>query len=202
MHARDTKSVILDTAARLFNQHGTQSVSTNRIAAEISISVGNLYYHFNNKEEIIRTLYDRMVAEVDELWSEVGNASIERLKTLFNDQIQQMWEYRFFQREELALLIKDPLLTMKNRKVRQRRREEMLTFMAGLIDAEVLSQPADPDAIPALVKAIWIVSENWLAFLELEGMDVNRKNIHTGSNLIMQLFRPYLVEGFEKKNLF
>ena len=56
MYARDTKSVILDTAVRLFNQHGSQSVSTNRIAAEMSISVGNLYYHFNNKEDIIRSL--------------------------------------------------------------------------------------------------------------------------------------------------
>jgi AcrR family transcriptional regulator len=56
MHARDTKSVILDKAVRLFNQRGSQSVSTNRIAADMSISVGNLYYHFNNKEDIIRSL--------------------------------------------------------------------------------------------------------------------------------------------------
>jgi AcrR family transcriptional regulator len=195
MHARDTKSVILDTAVRLFNQHGTQSVSTNRIAAEISISVGNLYYHFNNKEEIIRSLYNRMVAEVDELWSDVGNASIERLRMLFNDQIQQMWAYRFFQREELALLIKDPLLAKQNREVRQRRRAEMEAFMGGLMDAGVLSQPDDPEAIPALVKAIWIVSENWVAFLELEGMKINRKSIHAGTDLIMRVLMPYLAPG-------
>ena len=195
MHARDTKSVILDTAVRLFNQNGTQSVSTNRIAAEISISVGNLYYHFNNKEEIIRTIYDRMVSEVDELWSEVGNVSIERLRMLFNDQIQRMWEYRFFQREELALLIKDPLLSNQNREVRRRRREEIEAFMGGLIDAGVLSQPDDPEAIPALVKAIWIVSENWLAFLELEGKKINRKSIHAGTDLIMRVLEPYLSPG-------
>ena len=195
MHARDTKSVILDTAARLFNQHGSQSVSTNRIAAEISISVGNLYYHFNNKEEIIRALYDRMVAELDELWSGIGDPTLRRLRMLLNDQIEQMWEYRFFQREQLALLIKDPLLSKKTRQVRRRRREEVEAFMGGLMDAGVLSQSDDPEVIPALVKAIWIVSENWLAFLELEGVKVNKKNVHAGTDLIMRVLKPYLSAG-------
>ena len=195
MPTRDTKSVILDTAVRLFNQHGSQRVSTNRIAAEISISVGNLYYHFNNKEEIIRALYDRMVAELDELWSDVRAPSLKRLRKLFNDQIEQMGEYQFFQREQLALLIKDPLLSKKNRQVRRRRREEVEAFMRGLMDAGVLSQPDDPDGIPALVKAIWIVSENWLAFLELEGMTVNRKSIHAGTELVMRVLTPYLSPG-------
>jgi AcrR family transcriptional regulator len=195
MHARDTKSVILDTAVRLFNQHDSQSVSTNRIAAEMSISVGNLYYHFNNKEDIIRTLYDRMAAEVDALWSEIGNPTISRLREIFEQQIQQMWEYRFFQRERLALLNRDPLLSKKNHAVRQRRREEIEAIMNGLIDAGVLSEPEDAETIPALVKAIWIVSENWLTFLELEGISVNRKNIRAGADLIMQIFRPYLTHG-------
>lgn len=192
MPTRDTKSVILDTAARLFNQHGSQSVSTNRIAAEISISVGNLYYHFSNKEEIIRTLYDRMVAEVDEPWSDVGEPSINLLRKLFNDQIQQMWEYRFFQREQLALLIRDPLLSKKNREVRRRRRRDIEAFVRSLVESGVLSHVDDPGMIPDLVKAVWIVSENWLAFLELEGMEVNSKNIQSGTNLIMRVFMPYL----------
>lgn len=192
MPTRDTKSVILDTAVRLFNQHGSQSVSTNRIAAEISISVGNLYYHFSNKEEIIRTLYDRMVAEVDEPWSDVGEPSINLLRKLFNDQIQQMWEYRFFQREQLALLIRDPLLSKKNREVRRRRRRDIEAFVRSLVESGVLSHVDDPGMIPDLVKAVWIVSENWLAFLELEGMEVNSKNIQSGTNLIMRVFMPYL----------
>ena len=195
MHARDTKSVILDTAVRLFNQHGSQSVSTNRIAAEISISVGNLYYHFDNKEDIIRTLYDRMTAEVDELWSGISNPTISRLRDIFDQQIQQMWEYRFFQRERLALLNRDSLLLKKNHGVRQRRREQIEAFMSGLINADVLSKPKDAETIQALVTAIWIISENWLAFLELEGINVDQKNIRAGADLIMRIFRPYMMPG-------
>ena len=195
MHARDTKSVILDTAVRLFNQHGSQSVSTNRIAAEMSISVGNLYYHFNNKEDIIRSLYDRMAVEMDELWSGFVPPTISRLEEMLERLIQQMWEYRFFQREQLSLMKKDPLLLKKNHEVRKHKREEIETFMRGLAYANVLRQPLDEETITALARAIEIISENWLAYLELEGKSDSRKNVRAGTNLILQIMRPYLSPG-------
>lgn len=195
MHARDTKSVILDTAVRLFNQRGSQSVSTNRIAADMSISVGNLYYHFNNKEDIIRSLYDRMTVEMDDLWSGFVPPTISRLEEMLERLIQQMWEYRFFQREQLTLMKKDPLLLKKNHEVRKRKRKEIETFMRGLADANILRQPLDEETITALARAIEIISENWLAFLELEGKSASRKNVRAGTNLILQIMRPYLSPG-------
>ena len=52
---------ILDAALALFNDSGTARISTNHIAAAAGISPGNLYYHFQNKEEIIRALFERTV---------------------------------------------------------------------------------------------------------------------------------------------
>ncbi|MCP4404167.1 MAG: TetR/AcrR family transcriptional regulator [bacterium] len=40
--SRHTKEWILSTACTLFNEHGTQAVSTKRSAKEMSISPGNL----------------------------------------------------------------------------------------------------------------------------------------------------------------
>lgn len=191
MPTRDTKSVILDTAGHLFNQRGSQNVSTNRIAAEMSISVGNLYYHFNNKEDIIRSLYDRMTIDMDELWSGLVTPTIP-LEEMLERLIQQMWEYRFFQREQLALMNNDPLLLKKNHEVRKRKREKLETFMSGLVSADILRQPLDEATIPVLASVIWIISENWLAFLELEGKNVSRKNVRAGTRLILQVIKPYL----------
>jgi len=192
MNARNTRSAILDMAVKLFNQHGSQSVSTNRIAAEMGISVGNLYYYFNNKEDVIRALYDRMAAEMNDLWLVVAGFNISRLREMFDRLIQQMWEYRFFQREQLTLMKKDPLLLKKNREVRLRTRGEIEGLIRGLAQANILRQPQDDETTPTLVNAVWIVSENWLAFLELEGKSISQKNVQAGTNLILQIMRPYL----------
>ena len=53
---------IIDAALMLFNDQGTGAVSTNHIADAAGISPGNLYYHFRNKEEIIRVLFERLFA--------------------------------------------------------------------------------------------------------------------------------------------
>ncbi|MCF2152020.1 TetR/AcrR family transcriptional regulator [Desmonostoc muscorum LEGE 12446] len=58
MNTRDTKSRIIETAIELFNQHGTQTISTNHIADSMGISPENLYYHFKNKQEIIRIILE------------------------------------------------------------------------------------------------------------------------------------------------
>ena len=57
-----TREKILDTALALFNKEGTAAISTNHIAEAAGISPGNLYYHFRNKEEVIRELFERLSA--------------------------------------------------------------------------------------------------------------------------------------------
>src|SRR6266567_9459354 len=63
-----TRDRILEAALRLFNERGTAAVSTNHIAAEAGISPGNLYYHFADKQEIIRALHERYAAANEGLW--------------------------------------------------------------------------------------------------------------------------------------
>lgn len=62
-----TKERILLNAKRLFSQNGIANTRLQQIADETQISVGNLAYHFTNKEEIVRDLYGVTLDEISEI---------------------------------------------------------------------------------------------------------------------------------------
>ena len=50
------------TAIKLFNEEGVTNVSTVKLSNELHISPGNLYYYFDNKEHLIRSIWEEMLA--------------------------------------------------------------------------------------------------------------------------------------------
>src|SRR6187402_1363261 len=117
-----TRDRILKAALRLFNEQGTGAVSTNHIAEAAGISPGNLYYHFKNKEEIIRELFQRLYTAWDtEL--QASDPSAIRLQDIIHiveTNYQIIWRYRFAYRELTALLRQDAELRTGFLAVRQR----------------------------------------------------------------------------------
>jgi AcrR family transcriptional regulator len=49
----DKKREILDAASRVFRRRGLQATGMRDIAAELGMAVGNLYYYFKDKEELL-----------------------------------------------------------------------------------------------------------------------------------------------------
>ena len=58
-----TRSAIIDAALRLFRERGYDATTMRAIATEAGVSVGNAYYYFESKEQLIQGFYDR--AQVD-----------------------------------------------------------------------------------------------------------------------------------------
>ncbi len=60
----DTLQRILDSAEKLFAQHGFQGTSTRQIAAEAGISIQTLHYHCENKLNLYHMVLKRSVIPV------------------------------------------------------------------------------------------------------------------------------------------
>lgn len=58
-----TKQRILEGSINMFNEHGVANVRLQQIADECGISVGNLAYHFKNKEAIVSYVYNEIFQE-------------------------------------------------------------------------------------------------------------------------------------------
>ncbi|WP_153456725.1 TetR/AcrR family transcriptional regulator [Streptomyces smaragdinus] len=59
----ETRTLILETAMRLFQERGYHKTTMRAIAAEAGVSVGNAYYYFDSKAALITGFYDRMSRE-------------------------------------------------------------------------------------------------------------------------------------------
>src|SRR5882724_3131030 len=58
--SEQTRTLILETALRLFRERGYDRTTMRAIADEAGVSVGNAYYYFSSKEHLIQGFYDRM----------------------------------------------------------------------------------------------------------------------------------------------
>lgn len=94
----NTKSKILTTALKLFNELGLAKVTLRNIATKMGISQGNLCYHFKKREDILEALYHQLVALMDEVVHQAG-MSLPTLSSSFQTSkrmMQHFYEYRFF----------------------------------------------------------------------------------------------------------
>jgi AcrR family transcriptional regulator len=112
---------IIEASLELFNARGVRSVTTNHIAAHISISSGNLYYHFRNKEQIIREIFPRIADAARSAihFPEEGEITAAQVGRYHLAGIRSLWEYRFFLRDLTELLSRDPILAKDYRKLQR-----------------------------------------------------------------------------------
>jgi AcrR family transcriptional regulator len=73
--AARTRSTIIDAALGLFRERGYDATTMRAIAAEAGVSVGNAYYYFESKEQLIQGFYDR--AQVDHAAAARGVLEVE-----------------------------------------------------------------------------------------------------------------------------
>lgn len=58
-----TRALIVESALRLFRERGYERTTMRAIAEAAGVSVGNAYYYFRSKEELVQGFYDQIAAE-------------------------------------------------------------------------------------------------------------------------------------------
>lgn len=187
-----TKDRIIETAIELFNQKGTKLISTNHIAAEMGISPGNLYYHFRNKEEIIRAIFEQMdavgLADYEQIIAVQPAGSLAAMEETFLMIQRFNWRYRFFKRELTALIMNDPVL----REGHIRTHRNMLQLIRHSIENSIaqglLNSMEEPELI-LFTEELWLLTLFWLNYLEVGGEEVNEEALRRGNDLVRQTVR-------------
>lgn len=197
-----TKDKIIETSVKLFNEKGCLNTSTRHISDELGISVGNLYYHFKNKEEILIEIFLRYVNAVFKEISFLNHSQDEifLLKNFLVDTLDSNIEYRFLHLELNLLLIsfsKFKTIMQEQLKLEIKMIKELLYHQ---IKYGYLKQLNEIE-IEFLVSNSWILATSNLSYWNLLSDDII-KNVKKGSLNVYYLIKPYLTQkSLENENI-
>ncbi len=160
---RRTAERILEVTLALFNRFGEPNVSTTLISAELSISPGNLYYHYPAKDELINALFDRYERALGEiLQAAEGVENVEDAWLFMHMLFELVWAYRFLYRDLNDLLSKNRRLETHFQFVLKHKAKAMHALLDGLSrnGAVRLSRA---EAAPLATSMVVLVTY-WLSF--------------------------------------
>lgn len=191
-----TRKRILDAALELFNRQGYSAVSTHHIAAACGISPGNLYYHFRNKEDIVRVLFSQALDFVgsgteDSARPDAADPSGLERALAFLSELN--WRYSFLKRDLPIILLNDPLLRERFHAVHREQLSSIQTDLEQAMVGGVIRAFTEPDIV-RLSRILWLVALFWPTFLDVGGEEYSRENLNEGAELIRLLYSLLLTD--------
>ena len=190
----DTKTRILDAALNLFNEQGTANVTTNHIAEALSMSPGNLYYHFRNKAEIVRALFARIAAAwaINYAVTPATMPSLSMMEDMLAGNFEIQARYRFFFRDLTLLLNADPDLAASYRANREAGLGNTKFLITLFVEAGVLNPVGDAEAIDDIAQLLWLVGDFWLVFKDTGGAEFSPADSLQGVRMFRRILTPHL----------
>lgn len=197
------KEEIIEKSIELFNKKGCVNTSTRHIADALDISVGNLYYYFKNKEEIIISIYQVFMKELTSHVTSLKDGedkAFDYYKFLI-DQMEYELKYRFLRLEMNNLLTKYPNVKKAFEKGMTIKLEQMKDMFLHQIKYGY-TKKLDEQELDFLVSNTWIIVTQWEIFWIISTSIDEKRRREIGILNLLYFIKPYLTKkGLEKSNL-
>ncbi|WP_028771996.1 TetR/AcrR family transcriptional regulator [Shewanella waksmanii] len=189
-----TRDKIVHASLALFNEHGERSITTNHIAAHLGISPGNLYYHFRNKEDIIRSIFNLYQEHLTAGFQpyEDEEVSIDLLMGYFDALFYTLWEFRFMYANLVIILGRDAELNQLYAQTHQTFLQRASQILVKLKQDGVLDI-ADEEITP-LTDTIRMVACFWISNRLTHHADhsqITKTSLYEGLLRVIMIFKAY-----------
>ncbi|WP_319559481.1 TetR/AcrR family transcriptional regulator [Marispirochaeta sp.] len=187
------KDRIVAATIKLMNELGTQKITTNHIIDTLGISPGTLYYHFKNREEIIRAVFRSITEDFDALF--VQNPASGEIRELFQvvGRIYRLYfTYRFFYLDLSMLLDRDPELADAYRENYRNKKNKLRELFIGLEKQGLMKPFESEDDRDLFLQNQWLINDYWLSFQKALGLSDAETMITNGIRGYMAFIREYL----------
>ncbi len=188
-----TRDKIVLASLELFNEHGERSITTNHIAAHLGISPGNLYYHFRNKEDIIRSIFTQYEEHLESGFQPYRDVpvTVELLVGYFDAMFYTMWQFRFMYANLADILGRDELLKARYLKAQ----EQVLTRCAHVLEQLCADGflTIENDKVRDLADTIKMIVASWIGYQLTQSSiaSITKGNLYEGLLRVLLIFRGY-----------
>lgn len=194
-----TKDKIKNASRKLFNNKGFKNVTLREVANELSISYGNVTYHFKTKQQLILCLYEDMLKETKEI---IKTFDSDNLFTGILDAPKITFEismkYLFFYVDFIEIKRSYPNLSLKLEEDNSSRKKGYLQILKQLKAQGILRDELTDNDLDYLmdlsgaIRTFFFINLNPNDFFN---KDLKNKYIAYVNNLIL----PYLTtEGMKQ----
>ena len=198
-----TKERILAKAKELYNQQGTDSITVRHIASELTMSHGNLCYHFPNTDSIIQALYIDLVEKLNGLFTgmETTSSSLQVLYDTSFKGFELLYEYRFLMLDFVRIMRSIPAINQHFKQLMLVRKLQMIQTFKDLETDGLIRSPLFPDQYELLTEHLLTFGDFWIARAEIvyEG-EVNKRVQHYHRIFLSSLILILTERGLEEWN--
>lgn len=188
-----TKDKIIDASVELFNQRGISNTTLRDIADVVGISIGNLAYHYKNKDFIITDIFRKMENERAAKLADVQQfPSFENANEQALEIIHISIKYRFFFLDTLDIIRDYPTLGSAHQKFI----DEQIKYVRAMLSHSEQKANLKPEPrkgyYDQLSEIIWMTMQFWLANEAIRGKKYH--DPYAARNAMWALIEPHLTE--------
>lgn len=198
--SKNTKSKILTTALKLFNEFGLAKVTLRNIAKKMGISQGNLCYHYKKREDILEALYYQLVALMDEVVHQAG-MSLPTLSSSFQTSkrmMQHFYDYRFFMLDFVQIMRENKSIHHHYKALSTLRKQQFLGMFELWIHEGLMRPEEFEGEFDNLYLRSNILGDFWLSSAIVQE-ELNADLVARYNHIIFQNLYPYLTPKGKKQ---
>ena len=197
----NTKQKILKASISLFNEKGMANVRLQQIANETGISVGNLAYHFRNKEAIVEMINEELYKEASEILS---TYRIFPNLIDFDNQLSKYFsfiqKYPFYFLDLLEIERHYPEIRSKRqihiaKMIRQIRKRFDFNYQRKLIKEE-----PRPHVYDSIANVIWVLITFWVPQNLVRGTEASIEEKQFKEMVWNQMYPYFTKKGIAEYN--
>lgn len=198
-----TKDKIIRTSIELFNQHGERAITTNHIASHMGISPGNLYYHFKNKEDIIRHIFALYSEHLNTHFRPMrpDDDALQNLVGYLDSLFDLMWHYHFFYDNLGDILSRDETLKKDYIAFQSALLEQVKAVILALRYSDIIT--IEDDDVSELAHILKMTVSFWTPYIKARRLsgELEQQDIYDGILKVLLLLRAYCTPAsLEKVN--